>query len=69
MKIYYVRKDRRLVYVGEKASPDFWDSHWETENLKESIERGKDNRFVLKTLRKYIPDKKGRILEGGCGRG
>ena len=69
MKIYYDRKNKRLVYIGEKASPDFWNSHWETKNLKESVKRGKDNRLVLKTLQKYIPDKKGRILEGGCGRG
>ena len=69
MKILYDKENRRLVYIGESATPEFWNSHWDAESFKEMIERGKNNRFVLKTLNKYIPDKKGRILEGGCGRG
>jgi SAM-dependent methyltransferase len=69
MKKYYGKESRRLVYIGESATPDFWDSHWNAESFKEAIERGKSNRFVLKTLEKYIPNKNGRILEGGCGRG
>jgi len=58
-----------LVYLSEKATPDFWDEHWHSENYRESIERGRNSRLILNTLRKYIPDKRGRILEGGCGRG
>jgi len=69
MKIYYDKEKRRLVYVEKSTTPDSWDSRWATENFKESIERAKDSRFILGVLRKYIPDKKGRILEGGCGRG
>ncbi len=69
MKVYYDKENRRLVYIGESATPDFWAGHWEVENFRASIERGKNDKFALKTLRKYIPDKKGRILEGGCGRG
>ena len=64
MKTYWDKESRRLVYIGESATPDFWDSHWDAENFKEAIEIGKNNRFVLKTLEKYIPNKKGRILEG-----
>ncbi len=62
-------KNKRLVYIGESPTPSFWNSHWDTEKFKEAIERGKNTRFVLKILNRYIPDKKGRILEGGCGRG
>lgn len=69
MKTYYDKENRRLVYIGESASPDFWDNHWDTENFKGMIERGKNNRFILRTLGKYLPDKNGGILEGGCGRG
>ncbi len=65
----YDKGKSRLVYIGKAATPDFWNSHWDAESFKEAVEKGKDNRFVLKTLDKYIPDKKGRILEGGCGRG
>jgi len=67
--VYHDRKNNRLVYLGEEATPDFWDEHWHSENYRASIEKGRNNRFILNTLRKYIPDKKGRILEGGCGRG
>jgi hypothetical protein len=35
MKVLYDEEKRRLVYIGESASPDFWKSHWETENLTE----------------------------------
>lgn len=69
MKRYYDNRNRRLVYIGESATPEFWASHWDTENLEEKIKRWKNDRFVLRTLRKYIPDKDGKILEGGCGRG
>ena len=67
MKMYYDKENRRLVYIGESATTDFWDRHWNMENYREMIERGKNNRFVLKTLEKYIPHKKGKVLEGGCG--
>lgn len=69
MKVYYDKEKRRLVYIGESATPDFWERHWDTESFKEIIEGGKDNKFVLRTLDRYIPDKKGAILEGGCGSG
>lgn len=69
MRVYFDRGNNRLVYLGEKSTPDFWDEHWHSENYRASIERGRNSRLILNTLRKYIPDKKGRILEGGCGRG
>lgn len=69
MKVFYDRQDMKLVYLGESASPDFWDSHWEKGDLRKSVEKQRDNKFILGILRKYFPDKKGRILEGGCGRG
>lgn len=69
MKRYYDKSNRRLVYIGEKASPDFWDRLFDIENPRETIEKGKNDRFNLGILKKYVPDKRGRILEGGCGYG
>lgn len=70
MKMYYDKENKRLVQIEERAAvPDFWDRHWEAEKFKGIIEGGENNKFVLKTLNKYIPDKKGKILEGGCGMG
>ena len=70
MREYYDRENRRLVYIGKSATPDYWDSHWicTDRKFRESLKRSKNNRFVLETLKKYIPDKKGQVLEGGCGR-
>ena len=69
MKVYYDKENRRLIYIEEEATLEFWNKHWDTKDFKEIIERGKNNRFVLRTLRKYLPHEKGKILEGGCGRG
>jgi len=69
MKRYYDKSNRRLVYIGENASPDFWDRLFDTENPRQTIEQGKNDRFNLRILKKYVPDKRGRILEGGCGYG
>jgi len=69
MEVYYDKQNKRLVYTGEAATPDFWDRMFDSENFKKNIERGKDDWFVLRTLKKYMPDKKGCILDGGCGGG
>ncbi|MFX1391946.1 MAG: class I SAM-dependent methyltransferase [Promethearchaeota archaeon] len=68
MTVYIERKNKRLVYIEEKSTSDFWDKEWDRKDFKESILKEKDNLF-LKILMKYIPNKKGRILEGGCGIG
>jgi SAM-dependent methyltransferase len=65
----YDKKNKRLVYIEQKATPDFWDHQWDVADFKRNVERGKTDRFYLSTLHKYIPDKKGNILEGGCGLG
>ena len=67
MKRYLDKRNRRLVYIGKKATPDFWDHHWNVKNFRESVERGKKDILLLKTMSKYLPDKKGKILDGGCG--
>lgn len=64
---YYDRPHNRLVFINEKATPEFWDEHWEKENYRERIITGKNDRFIINTTKKYIST--GRILEGGCGMG
>lgn len=68
MGTYYDGKNKRLLHFGKSADQDFWDRHWKTNDYKKIMERSKNDQFVLKTLNKYIPDKGGIILEGGCGR-
>lgn len=69
IKRYHDKRNKRLVYLGQGASSRFWEAHWEQNKFKDSVERGKESRLILRTLKKYIPDKKGRILDGGCGNG
>ncbi|MFX0136207.1 MAG: class I SAM-dependent methyltransferase, partial [Candidatus Hodarchaeota archaeon] len=69
MKIYLDRKNKRLVRIHKKSTLDFWDKHWNKLDFKRSIIRQKYNHFLLKILMRYLPEKKGRILEGGCGIG
>lgn len=65
---YYDRTLGQLVYIEERATPDFWDRQWEDEKLKKSILAGGQEHFVYQHTRKYLsPGTK--ILEGGCGKG
>lgn len=65
---YYDHTLGQLVYIEERATPDFWDRQWEDEKLKKSILAGGQERFVFHNARKYLsPGTK--ILEGGCGKG
>lgn len=63
----YDQKNKRLVYVGQKPTIQFWTDFWRKspQNLAKVT---KYDFLVLPTTRKYLqPD--GKILEGGCGDG
>ena len=64
----YDRENKRLIVLWQKATPEYWDRHWQTKNLVEKITEGRNNWFVRKFTSKFL--KKGsRVLEGGCGIG
>jgi len=63
---YYDPQHHRLVYWEQAASPEFWDLHWQGEDLAEKIRSF--NRFVVHWTQRYLTAGS-RILEGGCGRG
>ncbi|MHA2284073.1 MAG: class I SAM-dependent methyltransferase [Promethearchaeota archaeon] len=67
MTRYFDRINNRLVLIEKKASPDFWDRHWNIKSFRKTVQANKNNRFILNTTRRFL--KKGRILEGGCGKG
>jgi SAM-dependent methyltransferase len=54
----------RLVYLDEKATPQFWDSHWRAEGRPPAVSARDD---VIAITRRYLPAGS-RVLEGGCGR-
>ncbi len=53
--------------MSERATPEFWDQQWENKDWKKAITSSRKSRYLRGILRKYLPDKKSRILEGGCG--
>lgn len=65
---YYDKGTGQLVYIQEKATPEFWDRQWEDDELKKSIVAGAKERFVYPLTRRYLkPGSK--VLEGGFGKG
>ncbi len=64
---YYDQTRNCLIFIQEQATPEFWDKHWATDNFREIVTAGRDDRFILDTTGKYLNT--GRILEGGCGTG
>jgi SAM-dependent methyltransferase len=55
---------KRLVYLDERATPEFWDHRWQAEG-KPSPVSPRDE--VVTVTEKYLRPG-ARILEGGCGR-
>ncbi|MEK7102101.1 MAG: class I SAM-dependent methyltransferase [Patescibacteria group bacterium] len=65
---YYDPKNNRLIYIAEHASPEYWDRHWETQDLRKEITKKHFDRLVIPTTKKYLAPGS-RVLEGGCGTG
>jgi len=66
---YYDSSRNRIIYVTESATADFWDDHWEIAGNLEERAFGKKDTFVSRVTRRYVEDRQGPILEGGCGTG
>lgn len=67
MKLYD-KKNERLVILGQRADPEYWDRHWQTNYLVETVRAGRKNRLVKKFVTKFLQPG-AKILEGGCGVG
>lgn len=65
MQRYYDSKFDRLIYIGQAATDQFWDEHWETDDFRKAI-TSNPNSYVTKITKKYLSIGS-RILEGGCG--
>lgn len=69
MQRYYDRKNKRLIYLGKKPSPVFWDTHWEmAKNAARNIVNT-TRTFASLVTPKFLKPDQGVILEGGCGSG
>lgn len=65
---YFDKSNNRLIYILQKATPDFWDSHWEPDNLLREKIMGVKSSYVTRVTNNYLKPADGIILEGGCGR-
>ena len=63
-RVVYWQKADRLVYLDEKATPEFWDRRWQTEGTPPAVSPRDD---VVTVTTKYLATGS-RVLEGGCGR-
>ena len=67
---FFDKKSNRLIYTESKSDNVYWDNHWDNhwddDNFASKIKIS-SNRFISKNTQRYLD--KGRILEGGCGRG
>ena len=68
MSQIYLTDKGELAYYEKKATPQFWDQHWEIEDLRKHILSCTSDGLFLPFVKKYLPQGS-RILEGGCGRG
>jgi len=68
-KLYWWPGGKRLIFTKEKATPEFWDQQWLTEDWKKQITQTRKSRYWRRIIGKYLPDRRSRILEGGCGCG
>ncbi len=68
MKKVYIHEKSCLAIFNKKADSLYWDKHWKIKNLRTYIKSCKNVDFVIKPLKKYLPNESGIILEGGCGR-
>lgn len=68
---YYDAVNRRLVYIGQAASPESWDELWDPDEatIRAALQPSIGVRWLLRITAKYLQPRDGTVLEGGCGMG
>ncbi len=66
----YLKDKKALACFKERATADFWDKHWDIDNVafRNLILHDTSGSVVIPMVKKYLPAGS-TILEGGCGRG
>ncbi|MBN1450066.1 MAG: methyltransferase domain-containing protein [Anaerolineales bacterium] len=64
----YLPDKHALAFYREKATPEFWDRHWQTDRLQEILRGTKDDGLFVPLIKRYLPANS-TVLEGGCGMG
>ena len=67
MQKIYLTDIQGLAFFNQKATPEFWDEHWQSDCLAKMIRSSKTDDLFIPAVLRYL--KKGSlVLEGGCGR-
>ena len=67
---FFDKKNKRLVYIEEQASPQYWDRQWDVRNFEKSVRDGTKNKLITHITKKYLPiNPTTKVLDGGCGNG
>jgi len=64
----YLKDKKSLAFFKEEATAEFWEKHWNIENLEKTIRSCKKDRLFIPNLKKLLPQGS-IVLEGGCGKG
>jgi SAM-dependent methyltransferase len=67
MRIYLPDK-QAIAFYREKASPEFWDIHWQVVDLRALVLSTKNDGLFIPAVKRHLPSGS-TVLEGGCGRG
>ncbi|MDD5433620.1 MAG: class I SAM-dependent methyltransferase [Candidatus Pacebacteria bacterium] len=65
---FYDKENKRLLLFEKKATIDFWDKHWQSDDFAKTVRYGKNSRLIKKFTTRFLK-KDAKILEGGCGTG
>jgi len=65
---FFDKKNNQLVYLSQKATPEFWDECWDDAEFKKTVMGVSSRSYVKRMTEKFLPTGS-KILEGGCGRG
>jgi SAM-dependent methyltransferase len=63
-QVVYWPNANRLIYLDEKATPEFWDQRWQTTGKPGPVNPRDE---VVTVTGRYL-SRGARVLEGGCGR-
>ena len=69
MKRIFDKQNKDLKYYKNSPTKEYWDKHWSiSKDIILNIISTKDT-FVSDITKKWLDKDKGKILEGGCGKG
>lgn len=70
-RVFLDRSTGRLVYRAEASTPGMWDGRWKEAHadLRRSLHFHETDLGVRGFVKRHLPSRQDRILEGGCGIG